>query len=70
MALDPKKITANTAEILNNAAEIVKEAANQQLSPLHLAIAQFEDTQGERNECDTRPETVHLPAAGHHAVRA
>ena len=47
MALDPKKITAKTAEAINAAVGIAKETGNPQLAPVHLAVALFDDPQGE-----------------------
>ena len=46
MMLDPKKITEKAAEAIGNAIEIAKENGHQQISPLHLGIALFEDVQG------------------------
>jgi ATP-dependent Clp protease ATP-binding subunit ClpA len=49
MSLDPKKITAKTAESIRAAVEIAKENQNQNLTPVHLAVALFEDHQGNTN---------------------
>eukprot|EP00955_Chlamydomonas_euryale_P106386 365702-Chlamydomonas_euryale.AAC.16 len=44
--LDPKKLTAKTAETINAAVELAKEEQQQQLSPLHLAVALYDDPNG------------------------
>ncbi|GAX82249.1 hypothetical protein CEUSTIGMA_g9677.t1 [Chlamydomonas eustigma] len=46
MSLDPKKITAKTAESISTAVGIAKDNRNQNLTSIHLAVALFEDYQG------------------------
>lgn len=52
MVLDPKKITAKTAEIINGSLQLAKDLAHQTLAPVHIACTLFEDPQGiARSSC-------------------
>lgn len=44
--MDPNKLTAKASEAISAAAELAPEAGNPQLTPIHLAIALFEDPDG------------------------
>lgn len=44
--LDPNKLTKKTADVINAAVELAKEEQHQQLHPLHLAVALYEDPNG------------------------
>lgn len=44
--MDPNKLTQKVAEIVNAARDLALEEQQQQLSPLHVAIVMFEDSEG------------------------
>jgi ATP-dependent Clp protease ATP-binding subunit ClpB len=44
--MDPNKLTAKASEAISAAAELATEAGNPQLTPVHLAVALFEDPEG------------------------
>jgi ATP-dependent Clp protease ATP-binding subunit ClpA len=44
--MDPNKLTAKASEAISAAAEMATEAGNPQLTPIHLAVALFEDPDG------------------------
>jgi ATP-dependent Clp protease ATP-binding subunit ClpB len=44
--MDPNKLTAKASEAISAAAELATEAGNPQLTPVHLAVALFEDPNG------------------------
>jgi ATP-dependent Clp protease ATP-binding subunit ClpB len=44
--MDPAKLTAATADVVNSARALALEEQHQQLSPLHLAVVMCENTEG------------------------
>ena len=44
--MDPNKFTQKTQEAIKSAAELAQDNSNAQISPVHLAIALFEDPEG------------------------
>lgn len=44
--MDPNKITQKVAEVVNAARDLAMEHSQQQLSPLHVAVALFDDPEG------------------------
>jgi ATP-dependent Clp protease ATP-binding subunit ClpB len=44
--MDPSKFTQKVTEILNAAQELAQEHSHQQLTPIHVAVAMFEDKEG------------------------
>jgi ATP-dependent Clp protease ATP-binding subunit ClpB len=45
------KFTQKVESYLSTAAELAQESSHQQLSPVHLAIAMFEDPEGIGKQC-------------------
>lgn len=44
--MDPNKVTQKVAEVVNAARDMALENNHQQLAPIHLAVALFEDPEG------------------------
>lgn len=44
--MDPNKVTQKVAEIINAARDVALESSHQQLTPLHVAFALFNDPEG------------------------
>lgn len=58
--MDPGKLTQKTTELINTARDLALEESQQQLTPLHLAIALFEDPEGIAKQAGERTMVYHV----------